>query len=222
MNGGTDAASEQVAILIISEADLEALGGENMAMYIKSGNFNWHDKQEGLVMELSKLTANHCCFCDILPVSKGEIRPTVEHFRPKSKEKFPHLAFSWENLFLCCDQCQSYKLGKYDILLLKPDEPGYEFEQYFDINFKEGTLQPRSSQNDEQNKRAAITIDLYGLNKDNRPTARKRELKKYVGTYNDKKKICELGGIPFNLDDYPSLELEYYSYRFYIWFYNEI
>jgi uncharacterized protein (TIGR02646 family) len=189
-------------------------------MYLKSGSFHWHGKHEELVIELSKLTANHCCFCDILPVSKGEIRPTVEHFHPKSNLAFYHLAFSWDNLFLCCDQCQTYKLEKFEAQLLKPDEPDYEFEKYFYINFRDGILKPRVDQTPDNKQRADITIRIYGLNEDNRPVARRRELNRFNESYTDKKEICGLKNIPFNPSDYPALELDNYSYRFYIQFFN--
>ena len=77
------------------------------------------------------MTQRHCAFCDG-PLGI-ESRETVEHFRPKSK--FPELAFAWENLFPCCDVCQSHKGERFDLHLLKPDDDDYHFERYFVVNF---------------------------------------------------------------------------------------
>jgi len=49
------------------------------------------------------MTQAHCAFCD--GQIGAESRETVEHFRPKGL--FPELAYAWDNLFPCCDLCQS-------------------------------------------------------------------------------------------------------------------
>lgn len=51
----------------------------------------------------------------------------IEHIKPKAKDKFPELAFEWENLGLACPVCNMNKSDKYDpsLPLLNPyvDEP---------------------------------------------------------------------------------------------------
>lgn len=125
--------------------------------------------------ELMEMTQHHCAFCDgALGV---ESRKTIEHFRPK--ESFPHLAYTWDNLFPCCDVCQSEKLAKFDEKLLKPDEVGYRFYDYFEVNFKTGELLPLSTVSQHNQDRAKITINLYQLNKLERCKARLKELKAF-------------------------------------------
>lgn len=133
-----------------------------------------------------------CAFCDE-PLGRGSLE-TVEHFRPKSK--FPELAFHWENLFPCCNVCQSEKQGQFDEALLKPDASDYTFERYFLANGRTGELEIPDSNSPEDQKRADITCSIYGLNTPARCKARRKELKKY---------LCRLSG---DLDDY--------EYRFFL------
>jgi len=121
------------------------------------------------------MTQAHCAFCDG-PVGV-ESRETVEHFRPKSR--FPELAYQWENLFPCCDMCQSKKLERFDPALLKPDEADYAFERYFVANYLTGKVEPLPGLDDTTKKRAEVTIAMYGLNIEARKIARIREWESY-------------------------------------------
>jgi uncharacterized protein (TIGR02646 family) len=126
---------------------------------------------------LIQMTQGHCAFCD-----GGDLgavsRKTIEHFRPKST--FHHLAYKWENLYPCCDRCQSEKLEKFHEILLVGDEDGYEFDKYFMVDYSAGTLTPNPLANPADQRRAQITIDLYGLNLEVRNLNRKKELKRYL------------------------------------------
>ncbi len=151
----------------------------------KGKNWNWYEYQnqqnEVVILDtLYPLTQNHCAFCDIQKVIKGQIRPTIEHFYPK--EKYHFLAYRWNNLFLCCDSCQSYKLAKFSRKLLKPDSLAYDFDKYFMFDFETGEIKPNESQSLHTQARAAETIKIYGLNKDSRPQARLNELEYYIIT----------------------------------------
>ena len=133
---------------------------------------------ELLYPELKKMTANHCSFCDGYPI--GPIaRNTIEHFKPKSVSGYPEEAYSWENLFLSCDVCQNSKKDNYDSKLLKPDVEDYEFEKYFTIAYRTGDIEVNLRANQEDQKRAKVTIDMYGLNEEDRPHYRREELEKY-------------------------------------------
>lgn len=72
----------------------------------QSSDFNWRKNQgkgyDDLLVKLSQMTQSHCSFCDAYPM--GRIPKTIEHFKPKTT--FPLLAYQWENLFLCCGNCQ--------------------------------------------------------------------------------------------------------------------
>ncbi len=140
--------------------------------------FQWKTYQKKKVNELlipflQKFTQNHCSFCDDFPFTMS--RETIEHFRPKSL--FPNLAYTWENLFLCCDTCQSAKLEDFDEKLLKPDEKDYRFEDYFQCNYKTGELEANETQSPENQEKAKITIKIYELNQEDRCKNRLRFLK---------------------------------------------
>ncbi len=144
---------------------------ENIA---KKNNFKWatHKKiaiNTRLDPHLAKMTQNHCAFCDIFPLRQSGA--TIEHFRPKTQ--FPYLSHRWDNLFYCCNACQR-KGEKFDEALLKPDEIGYDFEYYFVLDFRNEAIFIRFNplRNEYEQKRATVTINLYGLNAFDRPEAR--------------------------------------------------
>ncbi|PTQ90158.1 hypothetical protein [Agitococcus lubricus] len=140
-----------------------------------SYKFVWRDSKTCFSCakeQLMSMTQHNCAFCDgALGV---ESRKTIEHFRPK--ESFPQLAYVWDNLFSCCDVCQSEKLAQFDESLLKPDEPTYQFYHYFQVSFRTGEIQPSSIASQSHQQRAEITINLYQLNKLERCKARLKEL----------------------------------------------
>lgn len=132
----------------------------------------WHKKikqWEQLKKDLAELTVDHCSFCDSYPLI-AKNRQTIEHFRPRSR--FPKLAYVWQNLFLCCQTCQTVKGDDFHKKLLKPDVEEYQFNRYFIVNFKTGGIEVnvRASKTDQE--RAKITIIMYGLNCCDRPKVR--------------------------------------------------
>ena len=126
---------------------------------------------EVLVVILGRQIAEHCSFCDCFPV-KPPSRSTVEHFKPKSDDRFAHLAFAWENLFYCCDCCQSAKREDFDEALLKPDVDGYDFARYFICDFRRGEIKPNPKASPEDQARAEATCRIYGLNENGHPARR--------------------------------------------------
>ncbi len=129
--------------------------------------------------KLVEMTSNHCSFCDSYPLGTSS-HQSIEHFRPKSKN--PRLAYTWANLFLCCDVCQSKKGEDYNRKLLKPDRSDYSFNKYFIVNYSTGEIEARpytDEKDREKRERAEITIRLYGLNDDGRPVSRLRNRKRY-------------------------------------------
>jgi len=135
--------------------------GRKYAEQRRQGNteFKWRTSvKDKLKMDLAKLTASHCSFCDSYPLGQE----TIEHFRPRSQ--FPKLAYVWHNLFLCCEACQGAKDDGFDKKLLKPDRRGYNFEHYFIVNFKTGEIEVNPSASVDDQERARITIAMYNLN----------------------------------------------------------
>ena len=105
---------------------------------------------------------------------------TIEHFCPKSA--FPHLAYTWDNLYYCCDRCQSHKGEKWDDGLIAPDAHDYNFGRYFEFDFTTGAIRPSTTASDAEKHRAEITISMYGLDTDKRRRFRRLELKKWSGS----------------------------------------
>jgi uncharacterized protein (TIGR02646 family) len=127
------------------------------------------------LLPLLKTQADGCCsFCGKRPVE----RESIEHHRPKST--FPDWAYAWENLLYCCAMCQDRKLEKWHPALLKPDEPGYRFERYFQWNFRDGTLEPNAAASLEDRRAAQLTICLYNLNASEHRLCRRRARKYWL------------------------------------------
>jgi len=106
---------------------------------------------------LSDDTGQHCNYCDnIMGYSS---RDTIDHFLPK--KHFPHLAYVWGNLYLCCDGCQR-KGTRYNEKALRPDESGYKFSRYF--RYRSNGLLVVIATDTTDRERAEITIQVLDLN----------------------------------------------------------
>lgn len=140
--------------------------------------FIWYKKfkYENTLSLLFNMTKGHCAFCDGGNIG-AESRKTIEHFRPKSS--FQELAYKWENLYPCCDQCQSQKRERFDFALLIPDDVNYQFNNYFIANYHTGEIEPSGFASEDAQQRARVTIEHYGLNLPERKTSRKRERRRY-------------------------------------------
>lgn len=119
---------------------------------------------------LSESAAKHCNYCDSLMGYSS--RNTIDHFLPKSC--FPCLAYVWKNLYLCCDGCQR-KGTHFHKDALRPDEPGYEFARYFRY-LRNGEIQI-IAQDEEDRRRAEITLDVLDLNDEKLVIERAREFR---------------------------------------------
>lgn len=141
-----------------------------------SAKFHWHEQggknvNKILLSPLKAQTQEHCSFCDSYPVSPPGTE-TIEHFHPKGE--FPKLAYTWDNLYFCCNFCQQQKGEKFDEALLRPDAEGYDFNRYFRWSYTRGRLLPNEDAGTEDQERARVTINLYRLN-DGHPKNRLRE-----------------------------------------------
>lgn len=155
--------------------------------------FRWRCEtcEKEIRSHLARMTQDHCAFCD--GINGVVSQKTVEHFHPKSG--FPDLAYKWNNLFSCCNVCQSCKGEKFDEALLKPDEPEYTFDNYFMVSIVTGAIEPLPQLDESARWRAEVTIRLYGLNLPDRKKARIRELERYRRDLNN----CNFQA---DLDDY--------------------
>jgi uncharacterized protein (TIGR02646 family) len=154
---------------------------ENLKRSNPSASFAWY--QSGSVAvnqlirdDLSKMTQGHCAFCDV-----NRLEPeSVEHFQPKSDARFYQLAYAWSNLFLCCGGCQLHKREQWDERLLRPDAADYRFEQYFQFDYTTGGISPSDVATPDDQARAAITIQFYGLDSPKRRRYRREELRRWL------------------------------------------
>lgn len=132
-----------------------------------------------LLPPLREMTRSHCAYCDGFPVDVLS-RQTIDHFRPKSNERFEALVVEWTNLFYACSACQTYKGEGFDDELLKPDEAGFRFAKFFVYQPDTGELAPHPAASDADKRRARVTIQLFGLNDEGRPTDRKRWFERFT------------------------------------------
>lgn len=132
--------------------------------------------------ELKKLSQSHCSFCDGFPLNDTS-RETIEHYYPKAKNEYPEKTYEWENLFYCCDKCQSManKHNPFQVTL-RPDDKNYHFDKHFWFDPEDGFVKL----NDKDDANARIFLERYGINK--RPEkiiARRRRYNELFKLYND-------------------------------------
>lgn len=121
---------------------------------------------------LAAMTSGHCSYCDGHPIGATGVA-TVDHFRPKSRPEFYELVCSWTNLFFTCTACNHAKGEQWDEALLRPDDPDFDFERYFEYRPQSGELEPASRDPEEQ-RRARRTIEILDLNRAGACMNRKR------------------------------------------------
>lgn len=73
--------------------------------YVKTDRF----KEQDIKDSLKVIYNNKCAYCE---QDIGDNNQHVEHYRPK--HLYPWLALSWDNLFLCCDRCNTYKSDHFE------------------------------------------------------------------------------------------------------------
>lgn len=167
--------------------------GQHYAEKRKSDNsyrFQWPTKiYKDVRSTLANQTDNHCSYCDGFPLGQGD--ETIDHFKPKTDEKFYHLVAHWHNLYLGCNDCQKSKMTQYDESLLRPDAEGYNFGQFFTYNYSSNELLPNPASSQELQERAEVTIKIFNLNHPSLKISRKYALTCYgSGEY-------QLNDLPF-------------------------
>jgi len=139
--------------------------------------FDWKRKREDLIENyLSLATNEHCSFCDKDQVTVGT-GATIEHFKPKGK--YPTLAYNYNNLFNCCNQCQK-KSNRFNNDILNPADINYQFSDYFEIDIDTGEIRPKVNAPRLNIEKARETIRAYNLNNRDRKRLRKITLDNYL------------------------------------------
>lgn len=177
----------------------------------------WTQGERRLVVdELMRMTKNHCSYTDV--IMRGRLGAvSIDQFLPKNKGG----KNEWQNLFVVSDAANIIKYDNYDELLLRPDAPDYEFDKYFDLDFNEHLIIPSSNASKEYQKRAKITIDIFGLNRSLLVRDRGFELQKFLNVVNTllhKRDVItnSYSSIEKFLANHPELDIDEYSYRFYL------
>lgn len=140
----------------------------------KGIDFSW---RKGIYPELRSqlflLTQGHCTFCDGYPIGENS-KETIEHYFPKND--FPLQAYEWENLFYCCDKCQSEANKIPFIATLKPDDTTYSFNELFYFDYGTGelnVLEHLESTDIAKFQNAKSFLQRYGINSPIRNQSRK-------------------------------------------------
>ena len=112
-----------------------------------------------LKKELKDLSQSHCTFCDGFPLNDTS-KETIEHYHPKAD--FNEKTYEWENLFYCCDKCQSFaNFHRPFQVTIKPDNVDYRFDYHFWFDAEDGLVKL----NDERDENARIFLERYGINR---------------------------------------------------------
>jgi hypothetical protein len=117
--------------------------------------WSWNGKYDLLKDALFLCNNDHCAYCDCHPL-KDDRGFEIDHFKPKTK--FPLEAFTYFNLFPCCNECNKKGIG-YHILLV---------------------ILVNTSKSEENQKRAFKTIEIFRLNIGNKPRNRITAIKKEI------------------------------------------
>lgn len=144
-----------------------------------SFEFDWPQHQgesirAAVVRTLSAQNEGHCCYCDSFPIDATG-RVEVDHFKPKAL--YPEEVLAWGNLYLACTACNVAKLAEWNADLLRSDDPQYLFERYFVVDGFTGRLLPRPDASLSDQRRAAETIRVLGLQRDGLNIARWRAIR---------------------------------------------
>ncbi len=159
----------------------------------KPSSFYWHGVYDQLLTDLKKLSGKRCAFCDRPMSPIGDTEEEIEHFKPKSYNKYPELAFEWTNLYPICPKCNKIKGSRFSDLLLRPDSNNYGFDKWFWFNPFTGELDIKSDNKKSiEYKQAEKTIEFYGLNR-----TKLVERRKFVSKSKTKNKGFFGGVLPF-------------------------
>ncbi len=130
---------------------------------------------------LEKMQKGRCAYCEGPLYHDAHI----EHFRRKNAAYFPHLTFTWTNLFLACesrDHCGHYKdrptappYNPDD--LVKPDE---DHPDDFFFFHSSGEVRIRGGVGEVLVRRAKETIRVFHLDAPALKAARRNAVKRYL------------------------------------------
>ncbi len=94
-------------------------------------------RQDDVKDTLEKMYKRHCCYCESLVGISTYGR--IEHLRPKSNPNFYQYVFDWDNMYWCCEICNtSYKKTKWDFQNPILDPAKDEIDSFLNLNLSTG------------------------------------------------------------------------------------
>ncbi|TAE00766.1 MAG: hypothetical protein EAZ97_04935 [Bacteroidetes bacterium] len=170
----------------------------------KANNSCWSRVQKDLL----ELYNYKCAYCQ---TDLKRMMPTVEHYRPKSKNKYFWLAHEWTNFLPCCTICQKEKSDifetenppKYDPPLLVNGNLDYEkcrldseyllseqaliLNPEFDDPFEHFDLNDKNGEllPKKDSKKAELTIKIIKLNRLQLQYSRKKTIDDFWEDFNN-------------------------------------
>jgi uncharacterized protein (TIGR02646 family) len=137
------------------------------------------------------MTLGRCAYCDGYPLNATG-RKELDHFRPKGRPEFYRLVCAWDNLFMACTACNGAKQEKWDEALLRPDDPDFRFERYFEYRFATGEILPNPVASRDDQHKANVTMTILDLNRTDACLARRQVVKLLLGPL-DATDLADLG-----------------------------
>ncbi len=88
---------------------------DHFSVYLKHNKNGWVQKNHKKVIRkyLVETSPQKCAYCERIP-NQGGGNLEIEHFYPKSNEKYSHMVFKFENLLLSCTQCNKAKGQRFE------------------------------------------------------------------------------------------------------------
>lgn len=170
----------EIPKVLLNDTRLKAFEQNRLAGRFCANNDTY--KPKDLKVALEKIYYKKCVYCE---KSLLDAFSHIEHYRPKSI--YFWLAYSWDNLLLCCERCNIAKSNKFEIegqkavyqnetlevvhskikdydliekpLIINPEqETAASLSKHFTFDLKTGKLKPLS-------KRMEKTIEICDLNR---------------------------------------------------------
>ena len=151
--------------------------------YFQQGGSNpsQHNYWTVFAADLRQRFDDKCGYCERRFEPAGELRSSVDHFRPRSR--CPHLVYEWDNWVSSCQRCNSGKGDRWPPtgyvdpcaadLLERP-------EAYFDYSPLTGEIVAKSGLPNSARRKAQSTIDDIGLNESRLRESRFRIIGSFV------------------------------------------
>ena len=126
---------------------------------------NQHNYWTVFAGDLRRRFHEKCGYCERKFEPAGELQPTVDHFRPRSR--FPHLVYEWDNWVSSCQRCNFAKADQWpDTGYVDPCAADWleRPEEYFDYAPTTGEIIVKPGLAGAGSRKAQSTIDDIGLN----------------------------------------------------------